>query len=103
MRLVNGGTVEISVTAHPIPPEKRHSYEAHVVVCRDDRKHDGSDGDYMLATRTVFQGREAAEAYARTISHSRGAIVVPMSLSELRVGEDRGRLDYWVRPKPKST
>lgn len=43
----------------------------------------------------MFESREAAEAYAATIAESRGAVVVKMPLDELRVGEDRGRLDYW--------
>ena len=99
MHLVDGGTVEISVTRHPIAPEDVHSYDPHVVVCRDDAKDDGTPGDYHLATRTVFAGHEAATVYASTIAAARKAIVVPLPLSELRVGEDRGRLGYWVKPK----
>jgi hypothetical protein len=99
MHLVDGGTVEISVTTHPLPPERRHSYQAHIVVCRDDTQEDGTPGPYQMATRTVFAGLEAAQAYAGTIASARAPLCVPISLSELRVGEDRGRLEYWVKPK----
>jgi hypothetical protein len=72
--------------------------ELHVVICRGDR--DPAPGapkaPYELATRTVFESREAAEAYAAGILPAgREAFVLPLPLAELRVGEDRGRLDYW--------
>jgi hypothetical protein len=51
----------------------------------------------LLPAAQVFEGREAAEAYASTISPSRDPIVSSISLSELRVGEDRGRLEYWSK------
>ena len=44
-------------------------------------------------------GHEAATVYASTIAAARKAIVVPSGSSELRVGDDRGRLGYWVKPK----
>lgn len=93
-RLVNGGEIEVAVTTHPIT--HRYAYDSHIVICRDDAKPDGSPGDYQIATRTVFEGREAAEAYAKTLSPARTPIVVPVSLSELRIGEDRGQLSYWT-------
>lgn len=62
----------------------------HIVICRGD-----VGSKYELATRTVFEGREAAEAYAATIASCRQAIVCPLPLNELRIGEDRGRLEYW--------
>ena len=72
----------------------------YIVLCRGDK--DEEDGyaissNYELATRTVFEGREAAEAYAATIASCRQPIMCPLPLSELRVGEDRGRLGYWRR------
>jgi hypothetical protein len=96
-RVTDGGGIEIAVASHPLGP-KSYGYQQHVVVCRDDAKDDGSLGDYKLATRTVFEGREAAEAYAATIAPSRDPLVIPVRLDELRVGEDRGRLDYWRAP-----
>lgn len=91
--------IEVSVTAHPIDPEHKYASMPHVVLCRDDAKEDGSAGDYRLATRTVFEGRESASLYASTIAASRDPIVSPLPLAELRVGEDRGRLEYWAPPK----
>jgi hypothetical protein len=96
--LVDGGAVEVAVSAYPLLPDHRYSYEAHVVVCRDDAKQDGTEGDYALATRTVFEGREAAEAYARTVAADRKPIVASIPLGDLRVGEDRGKLAYWAPP-----
>ncbi len=93
VHLANGGDVEVAAVWHPLT--QRYTYAPHVVVCRGDAKPDGSPGDYALATRTVFEGREAAEAYATSIAPSREPIVTPMPLDELRIGEDRGRLDYW--------
>lgn len=94
VRLVEGGHVEVSATWHPLT--ERYTYDPHVVLCRGDAKGDGSPGDYELATRTVFAGQEAAHAYASGVSRSREPIVTALPLAELRVGEDRGRLDYWV-------
>jgi hypothetical protein len=93
IRLVNGGTVEVAAMWHPLT--QRYTYAPHTVICRADTKPDGSPGDFELATRTVFEGREAAEAYAAGIAPAREPIVVAMPLDELRVGEERGRLDYW--------
>jgi len=75
----------------------------YIVLCRGDvdNGREGEEqglyglGPYQLATRTVFAGRDAAEAYAKTIASCREPIVVALPLAELRVGEDRGRLDYW--------
>ncbi len=82
---------------HPLG-EKQYGYQQHVVICRDDAKDDGSPGDYALATRTVFEGRQAAEAYAATVARGRQAIVLPLDCARLRFGEDRGRLGYWRAP-----
>ncbi len=95
-RVTEGGQVEVAAMYHPL--ERLYAYDSHVVVCRDDAKDDGTPGAYKLATRTVFEGREAAEFYTKTVAASREPIVVPVSLAELRVGEDRGRLDYWRKP-----
>jgi len=76
----------------------------HIVICRGDRdQEEGHEGlyeissHYELATRTVFDSREAAEAYASTIASCRAPIVVRLPIDELRVGEERGTLDYWKR------
>ena len=90
--LVNGGTVEVSVSQLAVA---RYG-DDHVVLCRGDEKWNGEPGDYELATRTVFESRDAAEVYAKTIAESRGAIVAPMPFAELRTGEERGTLAYWT-------
>jgi hypothetical protein len=114
-QVANGGGLEIAAMWHPL--KERYTYEPHVVLCRGDKGSDlpfwtqiasfdfdvddkddediDASGRHELATRTVFEGREAAEAYAATIASSRDPIVVALPLSELRVGEDRGRLGYW--------
>lgn len=47
------------------------------VLCRDDWDEISKlPGRYVLATRRVFESREQAETYARTISDSREPIVV---------------------------
>lgn len=56
---------------------------SYIVVCRDDRKYDGSKGDYTLATRNVFATMEAANEYAKYISDSREPIVVPGRFNDL--------------------
>ena len=80
----------------PHRPGAQVRIDAHVVLCRDDAKRSGSAGDYRLATRTHLEGRESASLYASTIAASRNPIVSPLPLAELRVGEDRGRLEYWA-------
>ncbi len=92
--LVNGCTVEVSATTRRAEDE-RDSGDPHIVLCRGDRKEDGSQGDYALATRTVFASQQAAETYATTISPSREPIVSALPLAELRVGEPRGTASYW--------
>jgi hypothetical protein len=56
----------------------------YIVICRADRKDDGSPGDYELATRTVFPIKEDAEKYASGISTSRDPIIVPGHFRYLR-------------------
>lgn len=68
--LVDGGHIEVSATTRGIDDE-RDTGELHIVLCRDDRKDDDTHGDYVLATRTVFASRQAAEIYAKTIAKSR--------------------------------
>jgi hypothetical protein len=58
----------------------------YIVVCRNDRRSDGSKGDYALATRRVFTDRTAAETYAEGISTSREPVVVEGAWLELRFG-----------------
>ena len=48
-----------------------------VVICK-------AEGQYLLATRRVFETREEAEAYARTVSESRDPIVVEGRWGQLR-------------------
>jgi|GEM_PF-2933697 len=92
--------VEITVVHDPRPYDQRYVFDAYIVLCREDPKEGEEVGEYRLATRTVFWGREAASAYARTIALSREPIVAPLPLGELRIGEERGRLDYWERKVP---
>lgn len=56
----------------------------YIVICREDRKEDGSPGDYTLATRTLFPTPEAAETYASGCSPEREALVVGGRFLELR-------------------
>ena len=69
-----------------------------IVICRGDRVDE--QAPYELATRTVFESEEAAAAYMRTISPSREPLAVPLTVSELRVGEPRGTLAYWEKWAP---
>ncbi len=48
----------------------------YIVVCRDDRKEDGSKGDYQLATHKVWKSKKLAEKYSSSISQSRDPLVV---------------------------
>jgi hypothetical protein len=103
MRLVNGGTIEVAAMWHPI--RERYTRDPHIVIAREDEQSLPWDmygpnnlGAHTLATRTVFEGREAAEAYASGIAPCREPIVAAVALNELRVGEDRGQLDYWKKP-----
>lgn len=66
-----------------------------IVICRADASGN-KPGPYQLATRTVFESPEAAGLYARTIAQSREAIVIPLDVWDLRVGEERGTLGYWA-------
>lgn len=52
------------------------------VLRRDDIKADGSPGDYDPSSK-VFASDEEAQAYADTISRSRGPIIVPESRVKL--------------------
>jgi hypothetical protein len=59
-----------------------------IVICRgDSRDVDGvyRPGDYVLTTRTVFDRREEAEAYAKSVAPSREAIVVEGRWCSLRL------------------
>lgn len=94
--------VEITVVEDPRPYDQRFVFDAYIVLCREDPKDGEEVGEYRLATRTVFWGREAANAYARTVAHSREPIVAPLPIGELRIGEERGRLDYWERKAPSA-
>ncbi|OHD23798.1 MAG: hypothetical protein A2Y38_17055 [Spirochaetes bacterium GWB1_59_5] len=66
-----------------------------IVVCREDRKPDGTKGDYTLATRTVFENAVAAQRYAGGISDSRDPIVVPGDFEGLLFNTERGTQTYW--------
>jgi hypothetical protein len=100
LKLVDGGTIETTAMWHPLT--ERYTYDPHVVITRGDvlpltwgEYGPHNLGEYELATRTVFAGREAAEAYAAGISRYREPIVTKLPISELRIGEERGQLDYW--------
>jgi len=56
----------------------------YIVVCREDRKDDGTPGDYTLVTRTVFPNKEAAETFADGCASERQAIVVGGRFDGLR-------------------
>lgn len=56
----------------------------YIVICREDRKDDGSPGDYTLVTRTVFPNKEAADKFASGCASERQAIVVGGRFGELR-------------------
>ena len=60
----------------------------YAVICRDDTTEDGNDGEYTLATRTLFTDRNVAEAYANGINPSRDPIVVSGRWTELRQDQD---------------
>lgn len=96
LHLVDGGTIEVGALSHPLGARYCH-FDTCLVFCRADCS-EGERGEYELATRTVFESREGATAYAKSIAAAREPLVVKVSLGELRVGEDRGRLDYWVAP-----
>lgn len=49
---------------------------SYVVICRDDVKPDGSKGDYVRATRTLFADAEDAARYASTVNASREPRIV---------------------------
>lgn len=89
--------LEVSATDQPEPVGGRYTYDPHIVLCRKDQADGGA---YELATRTVFAGREVAELYASAIARSREPIVLPLPLTELRVGEARGTLEYWRPSRP---
>lgn len=58
--------------------------ENYIVICREDKKEDGSPGVYALATRTIFPDKEAADMYAAGCAECREAIVVGGRFTELR-------------------
>jgi len=59
-------------------------FAKYIVICRNDRKDDGSKGEYYLATRTAFPDEVSAKSYAYGISPSREPIVVEGNFDELR-------------------
>jgi len=59
---------------------------SYIVICRADRKSDGTPGDYELATRTVFNSHSEAVDYLGGISSSRDPIVVSGRFEQLRFG-----------------
>jgi hypothetical protein len=59
-------------------------YENFIIICRADRKLDGSPGDYVLVTRTIFPEREPAEQFAAECASHRDSIVVSGRFTELR-------------------
>jgi hypothetical protein len=58
--------------------------ENFIVICREDKKEDGSLGDYSLVTRTIFPNKGAAEKFAAGCASEREAIVVGGRFTELR-------------------
>lgn len=47
-----------------------------MVICRGERKEDGTKGDYQLATHRVWKNKVAAVRWANGVSDSRDPIVV---------------------------
>jgi hypothetical protein len=56
----------------------------YIVVCREDRKEDGTPGEYTLVTRTIFPTKEAADKFASECASERQALVVGGRFSQLR-------------------
>lgn len=55
-----------------------------IVIAREDREPDGTQGRYTLATRQVFHIEEEATKYAEGISSSREPLVIPGRFDQLR-------------------
>jgi hypothetical protein len=70
-----------------IPPGKQCNSlpeESYVVIAREDRQADGTQGRYTLATRAVFKTEQEAKDYADGISSSREPMVIPGRFGQLR-------------------
>jgi len=71
-----------------IPPSRQipqiEGDEAFVVIAREDRQENGSQGRYTLATRAVFKTEQEAKDYADGISSSREPMVIPGRFKQLR-------------------
>jgi len=70
-----------------IPPSKQCNNlpdEVYVVIAREDRQPDGSQGRYTLATRAFFKTEEKAKDYAVGISSSREPLVIPGRFNQMR-------------------
>lgn len=61
-----------ALTANTVPDFEPKNY---VVICRDDRQSDGTQGEYIQATRRLFTAEEAA-AYAQGIAPGREARII---------------------------
>jgi hypothetical protein len=68
---------------------------SYIVICRDDAC-DGNPGPFVLATRTVFECKTAAELYCKTIAECRQPQVVEGRFDSLRFGEERGKEYFWA-------
>lgn len=66
--------------------EETQMNDSYIVICRDDTTPDGIPGSYVLATRRIFNEREAAVHYAGRIAEGREAIVVEGKWDQLRPG-----------------
>jgi hypothetical protein len=106
LHLVDGGTIEVGALSHPLGARYCH-FDTCLVFCRADCL-EGERGEYELATRTVFESREAATAYAKSIAAAREPLVVKVSLwaqdkRYARRREIRERLDpggsTWAGPR----
>lgn len=73
---------------HKITPPSKQVHdlgdEAYVVIARDDRNPDGTQGRYSLATRAIFKSESEAKDYAVGISSSREPMVIPGHFDQLR-------------------
>jgi hypothetical protein len=75
----------------------------YIVICREDRKDDGSPGDYTLSTRRVFATAEAAQMYLKGVCPSREPLVINGRFHQLRFyrGVDLSTpIDEWELVNP---
>lgn len=63
-----------------------------IVICQDDTKSDGSDGDYILATRRFFTTINEVIEYASGICPSRKPLIAQILTKDEDSGDDCGEV-----------